>query len=59
MRTSGSESDALLAIIPAVVMTILVVMMLGGPDETMHTLDRFLKAVVNGAGDWVNAARRR
>jgi phosphoheptose isomerase len=59
MRTSGNQSDVLLAIVPAVVMTVLVVMMLGGPDETMHTLDRFCRAVVSGAAEWVQAARRR
>ena len=59
MRTSGTQSDTLLAVIPAVVMTVLAVMFLGGPDDTMHTIDRICKALVNGASDWLHSIRRR
>lgn len=39
MRTSGVESDVLLFLVPVVVLTVLTVIFLGGPAQTIELID--------------------
>ncbi len=56
MRTSGTHSDATLTIIPAVVLLVVAMMMVGGVDDTLRTIDHFCRSVANTVIAWFKAA---
>ena len=52
MRTSGSHSDASLTFIPAMLLILMMVALVGGVDDTLRTIDEFCRKVVTIVSSW-------
>ena len=55
MRTSGTHSDGSLTVIPALLLLLMVVMLVGGVDDTLRTIDEFCRNSFNTVVVWFKA----
>ena len=55
MRTSGSHSDASLSLIPALLLVLMIVMLVGGVDDTLRHLDDFCRKTLTTVIGWVKS----
>jgi hypothetical protein len=44
-----------MTIIPAAILVLFTMIMLGGVDDTLYTVDRFCRYVINGLMQWLRA----
>ena len=52
MRTSGSHSDASLTFIPAMLLILVIVALVGGVDDTLRAIDDFCQGAITIVSGW-------
>jgi len=55
MRTSGSHSDASLSVIPALLLLLMIMMLVGGVDDTLRHIDGFCRKTLTTVLGWVKS----
>ena len=55
MRTSGTHSDATLSFIPALLLILMIVMLIGGVDDTLRHIDDFCTRTIAAVSAWFKA----
>ena len=55
MRTSGSHSDASLSVIPALLLLLMIMMLVGGVDDTLRHIDGFCRKTFTAVIGWVKS----
>ena len=55
MRTSGNHSDASLSLIPALLLILMILMLVGGVDDTLRHIDDFCNRAVTSVIGWFRA----
>ena len=56
MRTSGNHSDASLSLIPALLLMLMIIMLVGGVDDTLRHIDDFCRKAITSVIGWVRAS---
>lgn len=55
MRTSGNHSDASLTIVPALLLMLMLVALVGGVDDTLRSIDGFCRKATTTVISWFKA----